>query len=145
LSERSAVFQRIVVAYDESQEVGKALQIAIGLATAFGADLKVVTVLEPLPVYFKLAMTKAWAAGRKREKEARYTVLQQQALRRAAVAGLHLDTEMLHGDEVGSIIEYTREHRSDLTILGMRKHTLPTGHTGQDVAKRSPCALLGVR
>lgn len=139
------MFQRIMVAYDESREAGKALEAAIELARTLGAELKVVTVLEPLPAYFSFAVSAASAVDWKDERQARYTALQEQAQRQITVAGLHPDTELIHGDEVGSIIECARKFRSDLLIVGMRKHTLLMGHTGQDVAERAPCALLGVR
>jgi nucleotide-binding universal stress UspA family protein len=51
------MFQKIMVAYDESLEAGKALEVAIELARALGAELKVVTVLEPLPAYFSFAVS----------------------------------------------------------------------------------------
>jgi len=139
------MFQRIMVAYDESREAGKALETAIELAKSLGAKLKVVTVLEPLPAYFSFAVSAAMAVDWKDEKQVRYSALQEQARRKAAAAGLHFDTELIHGDEVGSIIECARKYQSDLLVLGMRRHTLLMGHTGQDVAERSPCALLGVR
>ncbi len=139
------MFQRIMVAYDESREADKAFQVAIELAKALGAELKVVTVLEPLPSYFSFATSAVMAVNWKDEQQARYTALQEEARRQAAAAGLHFDTELIHGDEVGTIIECARKYQSDLLVLGMRKHTLLMGHTGQDVAERSPCALLGVR
>jgi nucleotide-binding universal stress UspA family protein len=139
------MFQRIMVAYDESLEAERALRVAIELAKAFGAELKVVTVFEPLPTYFSFAVSATYAADWKDEKQARYIALQEQARQQAYLAGLHLDTELIHGDEVGTIIECAKKYRADLLVLGMRKHTILTGHTGQEVVERSPCALLGVR
>jgi nucleotide-binding universal stress UspA family protein len=139
------MFERIMVAYDESAEAGKALDVGIELARALGAELKVVTVLEPVPTYFSFAVSAAMAADWKDEKQARYSTLQEQARKKASAAGLHFDTQLIHGDEVGTIIECAKKYHADLLILGMRKHTLLMGHTGQDVAERSPCALLGVR
>lgn len=139
------MFRRIMVAYDESPEAGRALQVAIELAKVLGAELTVVTILEPLPTYFSFAVSAAYAADWKDEKQARYIALQEQARQQAFLAGLHLETELIHGDEVGTIIECAKKYRADLLVLGMRKHTILMGHTGQDVVERSPCALLGVR
>jgi nucleotide-binding universal stress UspA family protein len=139
------MFQKIMVAYDESPEAGRALQIAIGLAKALGADLKVVTVLEPLPSYLSYAASAAAVFDWEDEKRARYTALQEQARKQAAAAGLYLDSALIPGDEVESIIECAQKHQSDRLVLGMRKHGLLIGHTGQQVAERSPCAVLGVR
>lgn len=138
------MFQKIMVAYDESREAGKALEVAIELARALGAELKVVTVLEPLPACFSFAVSAVLAVDWKDEQRARYTALQERARRQAEAAGLHFDTELIHGDEVGSIIGCARKYQADLLVLGMRKHTLLMGRTGQDIAERSPCALLGV-
>jgi nucleotide-binding universal stress UspA family protein len=85
------------------------------------------------------------AVNWKDEKQATYNALQEQARKRASAAGLHFDTQLIHRDEVGTIIECAKKYRADLLILGMRRHTLLMGHTGLDVAERSPCALLGVR
>lgn len=139
------MFRRIMVAYDESTEAERALRVAIELARTLGAELKVVTVLEPLPAYFSFVVSAAYAADWKDEKQARYSALQEQARQQAFLAGLHLDTELIHGDEVGTIIECAKKYQADLLVLGMRKHTILMGHTGQDVAERSPCAILGAR
>ncbi len=134
-----------MVAYDDSPEAGKALQVAIQLAMSLGSELKVVTVLEPLPVYFSFAASAVAVADWKSGKQARYTALQQKARRETAAAGIYPDAELVHGDEVGTIIECARKYQSDLLVLGMRRHKLLVGHTAQDIAELSPCALLGVR
>ncbi len=139
------MFQKIMVAYDESPEADKALLVAIGLAKALGAELKVVTVLEPLPAYFSFAVSSAPAVDWKDKQQTRCTSLQEQARRHASAAGLHSDAELVPGEEVGTIIECARKYQSDLLVLGMRRHALLMGHTGHEVAERSPCALLGVR
>ena len=46
------MFHKIMVAYDESSEAGRALQASIELAKTLNAELSVVTVLEPLPGYY---------------------------------------------------------------------------------------------
>ena len=80
------------------------------------------------------------------EKRARYSALQAEARQRAVAAGLVPDAELICGDEVGSIVECTKRHHSDLLVLGMRKHSwLMTGHTAQDIAERAPCAVLGIK
>ena len=51
------MFHKIMVAYDESAEAGRALQASIELAKTLGAELTVVTVLEPLPGYYSFAVS----------------------------------------------------------------------------------------
>ena len=45
------MFKKILVAYDESPESGRALLTAIELARSLNAELKAVSVLEKLPPY----------------------------------------------------------------------------------------------
>jgi nucleotide-binding universal stress UspA family protein len=45
------MFQRIVVAHNESPECGRALMAAIRLAKSLNAELHAVTVVDELPAY----------------------------------------------------------------------------------------------
>ena len=139
------MFHKIMVEYDESPEAGKALETAIELARCLGGELKIVTIIEPLPAYYSFATIALPASEWSEEKREEYVSLQAKARQLAKAAGLWLDTEIVDGDEVCGIIECARRYRADLLVVGMRKHTLLMGHTAQDVAERSPCALLGVR
>ena len=142
------MFHKIMVAYDDSSEAGRALRVSIELAKALGAELNVVTVLEPLPSYYSFVIGAVPAVHwtETEEKRARYSALQAEARRQAKAAGLVLDTELISGDEVGTIIDCTKRHHSDLLVLGMRKHSwLMEGHTAKDLTERAPCALLGIR
>ena len=142
------MFHKIMVAYDDSPEAGRALRVSIELAKALRAELSVVTVLEPLPSYFSFAISAVppvhWTETE--EKRARYSALQAEARQQAKAAGLVIDAELISGDEVGTIIDCTKRHHSDLLVLGLRKHSwLMEGHTAKDLAERAPCALLGIR
>jgi nucleotide-binding universal stress UspA family protein len=139
------MFRKIMVALDESPEADKALQAAIRLARELPAELSVVSVIEPLPAYYSFAVTALSVCEWREQKRKLYTSLQARARQRAKTAGLWLDTELVDGDEVGSIIRCARRYGADLLVLGMPKHKLLIGHTGKDIATRSPCALLGIR
>jgi nucleotide-binding universal stress UspA family protein len=139
------MIERILVAYDGSQEAERALKTAIDLSRALSADLKVVTVVEPLPSYFTFAPSAAFAMNWKNEQQTRYSVLQSRACYQLRTSGVYPDAELVSGDEVGTIVECARRYRADLLILGMRKHRLLSGHTGHHVAERAPCSVLGVR
>jgi nucleotide-binding universal stress UspA family protein len=145
------MFHKIMVAYDESPEASKALDAAIELTKALLAELSIVTVIEPpptylswalsaLPVFKQLLLVAQWSEN----KRTKYTSLQMNARQKAEAAGLWLDTELINGDEVDSIIECAKNHSVDLLILGMPKRTL-LGHTATDLARRTPCPLMGVR
>jgi nucleotide-binding universal stress UspA family protein len=140
------MFHKIMVAYDDSPEAGRALRESIELAKVLRAELSVVTVLESLPIYYSFAMIVAPAVNWTEEKRAEYSTLQAEARQLARAAGLVLDAELIIGNEVGAIIDCATRHHSDLLVLGMRKHSwLMAGHTAKDIAERAPCALLGIR
>jgi nucleotide-binding universal stress UspA family protein len=141
-----SMFHKIMVAYDESSEAGRALQASIELAKTLGAELTVVTVLEPLPGYYSFAVSSVPAWNWTEEKRIRYGTLQAEARQQAKAAGVVFDAELINGDEVNTIVECAKRHHSDLLVLGMRKHSwLMTGHTSQDVAELAPCAVLGIK
>jgi nucleotide-binding universal stress UspA family protein len=146
LIRRIAMFHKIMVAYDESSEAGRALRASIELAKKLSAELSVVTVLEPVPASYSFATSVIPAFRWTEEKRVRYRALQAQARQQAEAAGVVLDAELISGDEVGSIVECAKRHHSDLLVLGLRKHTwLMAGHTSQDIAERAPCAVLGIK
>ena len=140
------MIHKIMVAYDESAEAGRALQASIELAKTLGAELTVVTVLEPLPGYYSFAASVVPAWNGTEERQVRYSALQARARQQANASGVVFDAELINGDEVNTIVECAKRHHSDLLVLGMRKHSwLMTGHTSQDVAERAPCAVLGIK
>jgi nucleotide-binding universal stress UspA family protein len=140
------MFHKIMVAYDESAEAGRALQASIELAKTLGAELSVVTVLEPLPGYYSFAVSSVPAWNWTEEKRIRYGALQAEARQQAKAAGVVFDAELINGDEVNTIVECAKRHHSDLLVLGMRRHSwLMAGHTSQDVAERAPCSVLGIK
>jgi nucleotide-binding universal stress UspA family protein len=140
------MFQKIMVAYDDSPEAGRALRASIELAKVLRADLSVVTVLESLPIYYSFATIVAPAINWTEEQRAKYSTLQAEAQYLAKAAGLVLDAELIVGDEVGAIVDCAVRHHSDLLVLGIRRHSwLMAGHTAKDIAQRAPCALLGIR
>src|ERR1700731_968168 len=139
------MFHKIMVAYDESSEAGRALRASIELAKTLSAELSVVSVLEPPPGYYSFAVSAVPAFNWTEEKRTRYGALQAEARQQVKAAGVVLDAELISGDEVGSIVECTKRHHSDLLVLGMRKHKLLMGNTTRKIVERAPCALLGVR
>jgi nucleotide-binding universal stress UspA family protein len=139
------MFHKIMVALDESPEADKALQAAIELARELPADVTVVSVIEPFPAYYSFSVTAHPASEWRENKRKLYASLQARARRRARATGLLIETELVDGDEVSSIIACARRHGVDLLVLGMPKYRVVIGSTGRDIAERSPCALLGIR
>jgi len=141
------VFKKVMIAYDESPEAGRALQAGVELARAVGAEVKVITVVEPLPSYYAFAVAARAVPAEKwdEEQHRRAEGLRQKARKTVSDAGIFPEVELIEGDEVGTIIGCARHYHADLLVLGMRKHGWIAGHTAHDVAEASPCDVLGVR
>jgi len=143
------VFKKVMIAYDQSPEAGRALQAGIELARAVGAELKVITVLERIPSYYSFAVAatavpvEEWQGDQHRRGEG----LRQKARKALSSAGIFPEVDLIEGDEVGTILGCARDYHADLLVLGMRKHHgwFDNGHTAHDIAEASPCAVLGVR
>lgn len=139
------MFKHIVVALDESPSSGRALAHAVELARSLGADLRIVSVIEPASFYYSLATVHKPALQWAMEKRLRITDLQAEAREQASRESLSVTTEIVSGDEVASIVECAEKSHADLLVLELPKHGLLFGHTANDVAERAPCSLLGVR
>lgn len=138
------MIHKIMVAYDDSSEADRALDIAIKLTKALQAELRIVTVLEPLPNSLSWAVSPLPVNQWIERTRTRHISRQTAARQKAKAAGIWLDTELVDGDEIDRIIESAKEHHADLLVVALRQHTLLIGYT-REIAARSPCALLGVR
>jgi len=144
------VYKKMIVAYDESTDARRALTHAIELAKLTGAELRLVTVAEPLPGY--VAYTDAAFPGSKRvfteERQNFYNKLQVEAKARAAESGLVADSVIVEGDEVTSIVDSITSWNADLLVIGRRHHTSPLsrmwGGTVHDIAERTKINILAV-
>jgi len=139
------MFSKIMVALDESPESSRALSLAIELAKAVRAQLAVITVIEPLPLYFSFGVSSILATRWVEDRTARSAALEADASRRIKEAGLLPDATVIDGEEVASILQAIKRHGSDLLVLGLQHHLLFMGNTAHDLAEHAPCALLSVR
>ena len=144
------MYTKMIVAYDESPEAKRALTRAIELAKLMGAELRLVTVSEPLPAY--VAYADVGFPGSKRmvadERQNFYNKLQEEAKVRAAESGLIADGVIVEGDEVESIVDSITSWKADLLVIGRRHHSSPFtriwGGTVHEIAERTRCNILGV-
>ena len=138
------MIDRILAAIDPSREGARALRLAIELAREIGADLKVIIVLKPLPACFSFAVSAVFAHLWKRAQLQKCSALHIHARQQMAKAGIFPAAELVAGSEVYTILRCAKQYRADLIVMGMRNRTIVTDRTTQDVAERSPCAVLGV-
>ena len=144
------MFSKILVAYDESPESGRALLTGIILAKSLNAKLKAVTVQETLPpyaAYIDAAMPGGTALLREQAVDY-YRDLQTRAQQAAQREGVILTTELVEGDEVEAIVECMQRNQSDLLVLGLHRHSLLLGrmwnHTTYDLVQQLSGSILGV-
>jgi nucleotide-binding universal stress UspA family protein len=140
----------MMVAYDESPEAKRALVRAIELAQMMGAELRLVTVSEPLPAYVAYADVAFPGSQRMlaEERQAFYSTLQEEAKAGATESGVVADAVIVEGDEVQSIVNSITSWHADLLVIGRRHHSSPLtriwGGTVHEIAERTKCNILAV-
>jgi nucleotide-binding universal stress UspA family protein len=146
----AVMYGKMMVAYDESPEATRALARAIELAKVMGAELRLVTVSEPLPAYVAYADVAFPGSQRMlaEERQSFYSTLQEEAKARAAESGLRADGIIVEGDEVESIVNSITSWHADLLVIGRRHHSSPLtriwGGTVHEIAERTRCNILAV-
>ena len=144
------MFSKILVAYDESPESGRALLTGIHLAKSLNAELRPVSVQENLPPYagYIDAEVPGGTALLRLQAADYYRDLQTHAQQAAQREGVMLTTELVEGDEVQAIMECVQRNRSDLLVLGLHRHSLLFSrlwsHTTHDLVQQLSCSILGV-
>jgi len=144
------MFKRILVAYDESPESGRALLAGIHLAKSMNAELRAVSIQERLPAYsgYIDAEVPGGTALLRQQASEYYGKLQTEAREAARKEGIWLTTELVEGDEVEAIVECAQRTHSDLLVVGIHRHPLLIGrlwnHTAHDLSQRVASNILGV-
>src|SRR5262249_38337693 len=120
------MFKRILVAYDESVESGRALLTGIQLAKSLNAELRAGSGQEKLPAYvgYVDAELPGGTALLQQQAFEYYQKLQSDAQEAARQEGVTLTTELVDGDEIEAIVESVQRTRSDLLVVGIHRHSL---------------------
>lgn len=142
------MFNRILIAFDQSKEACKALETGMKLAAELHAHTTVLTVLEPFPasVHMACATAPELPARMDQERRAHIEKAQAHAREQAATHGLQLETVIIEGDEVHCILEITRKTQADLLVLGLHRHApgIEWQGTMRCIANETPCPILAV-
>ena len=144
------MFKRILVAYDESPESGRALTTGIHLAKSLNAELRAVSVQENLPPYagYIDAEVPGGTTLLRQQAVDYYRDLQTRAQQEAQREGVILTSELVEGDEVQAIVECVQKTQSDLLVLGLHRHSLLFSrlwnHTTYDLSQQLSSSILGV-
>jgi nucleotide-binding universal stress UspA family protein len=134
-------YQRIAVALDGSEDSWKAFEQALDIATCEGAELHLISVIE-LPHY---AATVGETSEDREEGERYFRQVHQQAQEKVQ-GRAQLQSHILVGHEVETLINFVREKKFDLLAIGYMGHSRVFGRiwggTSQNLAKLSPCSVL---
>jgi nucleotide-binding universal stress UspA family protein len=140
------MFKKILVGNDGSEGAKKALKAAIDLAKHYEAELHSISVEEDLPHY---AATMGEVLEAKAEKNGYFARLNQEAKEMAAKEGVVLHTKVVVGHEVEAIVDYAKDHRFDLVVIGFMGHSKiydwVWGSTSQNIARLVPCTVMVVK
>jgi nucleotide-binding universal stress UspA family protein len=137
------MYRKILVAYDGSDGAKRALAAAIDVARRYGAELHSIAVVEKLPHF---AATVGEVKEALRELTTRYEWISQEAAREAKGHGIELHTKVQPGHEVEAVVDYAREGKFDLLVIGFSGHSHAFGRvmggTAQNLTRLAPCAVL---
>lgn len=139
------MFTNILVAVDGSEHALKAAHVAGDLARSMGANLRVVTVFEPLPSY--LGEPYMHHAISERLSHAEHIL--EGALHEIGSIPGGLETETLEGPVAEAILAVLEVREIDLVVMGTRGlgrlASILLGSQSQKVMQLAPCPVLLMR
>ena len=143
------MFRKIIVAFNESPEAERALVSAIRLAKSLSAELHTITFMPGLPAYtaFAAAGDPGVSQVLRQDQLKLYELLQQRARARARSNGIELVTHLVGGNGVEAIVDFLREQKADLLVIGLHQRDLHISRlwsTVYELAQDAPCSVLGV-
>jgi nucleotide-binding universal stress UspA family protein len=139
------MYRKILVANDGSPGALKALAAAIETAKRDSAALHMVTV-EELP---RFAASIDEVEEEKAEANHRFAPVIETARAQAQAAGVALETHLLAGHPVHTIVALINAEHFELLVVGFMGHTRLyeqiIGSTTERLVRLAPCAVLGVK
>jgi nucleotide-binding universal stress UspA family protein len=143
------MFHKIVVAHNESQEAEHALTAAIQLAKSLNAELHAVTVMTGLPAYtaYAGAADSSLPQLLQDDRIRFYELLNEKARAHGSRHGIEVYSHLIEGHEVNAIVDFLREHKADLLVVGLHQRDLYIARlwsTVYELAQEAPCSVLGV-
>jgi nucleotide-binding universal stress UspA family protein len=143
------MFRKIVVAFNESPESQRAFLVALKLAKSLNAELLAVTAIGELPAYTAFAGVADSSISRVLEEDRRdfYAKLQDHARAQVESYGIGFHSYLVEGRQVEAIVEFLRQQKADLLVIGLHQHDLHITRlwsTVYGLAQDAPCSVLGV-
>jgi nucleotide-binding universal stress UspA family protein len=142
-------FRRILCAIDFSESSTRALQYALALARSSGGRVRLVHVLESIPMPVPASAVGVFDVDAYRESVEAEARRRLHALVSSEVAPLTEGEEVRIGKAADEIVRAAEDHPSDLVAMGVRGHSALEdalfGSTAYHVARRATCPVLSVR
>jgi len=139
------MYMRILIANDGSEGAAKALATAIELARRLKATLHMVSV-EELP---RFPTTVDEVIEEKREANRIFDPVIERARKQAKAARVKIETHVVAGHAVPSIVEFIERERCDLLVIGYMGHSAIynrlIGGTTDRLVELAPCQVLVVK
>ena len=140
------MFKKILIANDGSEGAKHALKVAIDFAKKYNAELHSISVEEGVPHY---AATIGEVEEYKKEANEFFNKINDEAVDLSRKEGIELHTKVQAGHEVETIINYAKEEKFDLLVIGFMGHSKIFGRvwgsTSQNIAKLAPCTVVVVK
>jgi len=140
------MYRRILVAYDGSEGSKRALGAAVELAKALRAEVQSISVQEHLPYY---SATVGEVEEAKQQADGFFRRITKEAWDQAALKGVDLETKVVRGHEVETIVSYCKEGQFDLLVVGFMGYSSIFGRimggTTQNLSRLAPCSVLIVK
>jgi nucleotide-binding universal stress UspA family protein len=138
-------FTNVLVALDGSEGAAKALDCALSICEAVGAQLTALAVEGRLPAY---AASLGEVDDVKREKDTYFRGVLDDAAEQARARGVAVNVDLVPGHAAEVITHYAAAHGHDLVVVGHRGHFLGDyllGSTADRVAHHAHCPVMVVR
>ncbi len=139
------MFRKLLIANDGSGGGARALDCALELARSLGAELHMISV-EELP-RFPASMDEVREERRETGHLLRKAV--EKARARAGERGVKLETHVVAGHAVPSIVEFIERGGYDLLVIGYMGHSALynrlIGSTTDRLVELAPCKVLVVK
>ena len=140
------MFKKILVANDGSEGAIKALKTAINLAKRYNAELHSISVEEGVPHY---AATIGEVDEFRKEATEFFRKINDEAQEAAWKEDIELHTKVQAGHEVETMVQYAKDGKFDLLVIGFMGHSKIFGRvwgsTSQNITKLSPCTVIVVK
>ena len=140
------MFKKILIANDGSEGAKKALKTAIDLAKKYNAKLHSISVEEGVPHY---AATIGEVEEYRKEANGYFQKINDEAIEEAKNEGIELYTKVQAGHEVETIVNFAKQGKFDLLVIGFMGHSKIFGRvwgsTSQNITKLSPCTVIVVK